>query len=173
MEIQLKELKEGKTEFDFGNQKGEILEIEKKLNFEIECFRVWGEIIKSRLEYFLNLNVDVKIILECARCLEKFEKNFEEKGNYHIRLGKDRLLNKRETEILEEDINTIYLDEPILNLISLVREMILLSIPMKPLCKEDCKGLCSICGKNKNKEECICEVKEQSPLSKIKDLLKE
>lgn len=172
MEIQLKELKEGKTQFKFKKQKGEVLEIEKKERFEIINFEVSGEITKSRLEYFLTLNVISKILFECARCLEKFEKNFEEKGEYHIKIGRDKSLDKREMEIQEDDINTIYLEEPILNLVPLVREIILLSIPMKPLCEEDCKGLCPICGKNKNKEDCKCKVELSTPLSKLKDVFK-
>ncbi len=169
MEINLKDLKEGKNSFDFGREKGNILELENE-KFKVKYFNVYGEITKSRLEYFLNLNVKSKIILECARCLENFEKDFEERGFYHVKLGKDRLLNKKEIEISEDDINTIYLEETVLNLIGIVRELILLSIPMKPLCKEDCKGLCPICGKNKNKEECTCETQEKSPLSKIKEI---
>jgi len=172
MEIQLKELKEGKTSFEFKNQKGEILEIEEKRGVKVKNFKVSGEIRKSRLEYFLILNVISKILLECARCLEKFEKDFEEKGEYHIKIGKDKLADKKEVEIQEENINTIYLDEPVLNLIPLIREIILLSLPMKPLCKEDCKGLCPLCGKNKNKEECNCKVEISTPLSKIKDVFK-
>jgi uncharacterized protein len=169
MEINLKDLKEGKNDFDFGRQKGELLEIENE-NFKVKYFNVYGEIKKSRLEYFLNINVKSKMVFECARCLENFEKDLEEKGFYHIKLGKDRLLNKKEAEIEEDDINTIYLEEPVLNLIGIVRELILLSIPMKPLCKEDCKGLCPVCGKNKNKENCNCETQEKSPLSRIKEI---
>ena len=172
MEIQLKELKEGKTEFKFTNQKGETLEIEEKTFFKVKNFKVLGEITKTRLEYFLKIKVISKILLECARCLEKFEKDFEENGEYHIKIGKDRLGDKKEAEIQEDDINTIYLDEPVLNLIPLIKEIILLSIPMKPLCKEDCKGLCPICGKNKNKENCECKLESITPLSKLKDVFK-
>ncbi len=172
MEIQLKELKEGKTQFEFKKEEGEVLQFEEKNVFKVKNFKVFGEITKSRLEYFLKIKVISKILLECARCLDKFEKDFEENGEYHIKIGKDRLGDKREVEIQEDDINTIYLDEPVLNLIPLIREIILLSIPMKPLCKEDCKGLCPVCGKNKNKEKCSCKLESDTPLSKIKDVFK-
>lgn len=172
MEIQLRDLKEGKTGFDFGKQRGEILEIRKKSGIVVKGFEVKGFITKSRLEYFLKLNLKTEVNLECARCLEKFNKSFEERGEYHIKIGRDRLLRKRDVEIQEDDINTIYLDEPVLNLIPLVRELILLALPMKPLCKEDCRGLCPVCGKNRNTEKCDCEVEIKTSLSALKDMLK-
>lgn len=172
MEIQLKELKEGKTNFDFGVQKGKILEIGENTGVKVKNFKVWGIISKSRLEYFLVLHIKAKVVLQCARCLKKFEKNFEEKGEYYIKIGKDKLLRKKEVEIQEEDINTIYLEETILNLIPLSRELILLAIPMKPLCKEDCLGLCPVCGKDRNVEKCDCEIEVQTPLSVLKDIFK-
>lgn len=172
MEIQLKELKEGKMPFQFKEQKGEILEIEKEKGFKIINFKVSGEITKSRLEYFLSLNVISKILFECARCLEKFERKLEGKGEYYIKIGKDKTFERKEMEIQEDDINTIYLEEPVLNLIPLVKEIILLLIPMKPLCDENCKGLCPVCGKNRNKEICECKIEVITPLSKLKEILK-
>ncbi len=172
MEIQLKDLKEGKTNFDFGRQKGEILEIRKKSEITVQNFEVSGFITKSRLEYFLKLNVKTKVNLECARCLERFNKIFEEKGEYHIKIGRDRLLRKRDVEIQEGDINTIHLEEPVLSLIPIIRELILLALPMKPLCRENCKGLCPVCGKNRNTEKCDCDVEIKTPLSDLKDIFK-
>lgn len=172
MEIQLKELKEGKTEFDFGTQNGKVLEIDDRMGIKVKNFRIWGTITKSRLEYFLILNIKAKVLLQCARCLKKFEKNIEEKGEYHVKMGKDKLLTKKEVEIQEDDINTIYIEETILNLIPLSRELILLAIPMKPLCKDDCLGLCPVCGKNRNFENCKCQIQSQTPFSVLKDIFK-
>jgi|Deesub1362A_J573_1020465.scaffolds.fasta_scaffold00025_58 uncharacterized protein len=172
MEIQIRDLKEGKTGFDFGKQRSEILEIRKKSGIVVKEFEVRGFITKSRLEYFLKLNVKTKVNLECARCLERFNRTFEEKGEYYIKIGRDRLLKKRDVEIQEDDINTIYLNEPVLNLVPLVRELILLALPMKPLCQENCRGLCPVCGKNRNTEKCDCEMEIKTPLSALKKMLK-
>jgi len=45
----------------------------------------------------------------------------------------------------------------------IIRDQILLNIPMKPLCSEDCKGLCTICGTDLNYSECGCIVQEIDP----------
>jgi len=38
-----------------------------------------------------------------------------------------------------------------------MREQFFLALPMKPLCREDCKGLCPVCGINRNRETCTCQ----------------
>ncbi|MEE0945611.1 MAG: DUF177 domain-containing protein [Acutalibacteraceae bacterium] len=61
-----------------------------------------------------------------------------------------------------------------LDLDELVYTEIIISLPMKHLCREDCKGLCSICGKNLNEGGCNCETKQIDPrLSALAELLKE
>lgn len=49
-----------------------------------------------------------------------------------------------------------YRDEKI-DLGEVVREQLYLALPMKPLCREDCKGLCPVCGVNRNRETCTCQ----------------
>ncbi|HUR21173.1 MAG TPA: DUF177 domain-containing protein, partial [Vicinamibacterales bacterium] len=49
-----------------------------------------------------------------------------------------------------------YRDEQI-DLGEVVREQLYLTLPMKPLCREDCKGLCPVCGVNRNRETCTCQ----------------
>lgn len=49
-----------------------------------------------------------------------------------------------------------YRDEKI-DLGEVVREQLYLALPMKPLCQEDCKGLCPVCGVNRNRETCTCQ----------------
>ncbi len=61
-----------------------------------------------------------------------------------------------------------------LDLSELVRDEVLLSLPMKHLCRPDCKGICVKCGKNLNSGDCGCSAKEIDPrLSALADLLKE
>jgi uncharacterized protein len=49
-----------------------------------------------------------------------------------------------------------YRDDKI-DLTEVVREQLYLALPMKPLCREDCKGLCPVCGVNRNRETCTCQ----------------
>lgn len=77
------------------------------------------------------------------------------------------------TEIENEDNDDILLvTEMELNLAELCRTDVLLHIPMKHLCSEDCKGLCPICGKNLNEGECGCNKKQIDPrLAALAELL--
>jgi uncharacterized protein len=78
-------------------------------------------------------------------------------------------------ELKEEDLMVEYLeDAEKFNLSNFIREEILLQTPMKPLCDDNCKGICPICGSNKNENPCDCEEKqkrENSPFAKLKVLL--
>ena len=53
-----------------------------------------------------------------------------------------------------------------------IRQAILLSMPVKPLCRQDCKGICALCGKNKNQVDCDCAPPRTSPFSKLKQFKK-
>lgn len=50
-----------------------------------------------------------------------------------------------------------------INPAALLWEEFLLALPVKPLCRTDCKGLCSVCGKNRNEEPCACTEDESDP----------
>lgn len=69
------------------------------------------------------------------------------------------------TDLIKVEGDSFSVDE-------LVRSNIILNIPMKHLCKEDCKGLCPICGQNLNKGTCSCVKENNSPFNVLKDLIK-
>jgi uncharacterized protein len=97
---------------------------------------------------------------ECGRCLENFElpleTEFEELFTYeHNPLSEDEL-------IIPEDGN--------INFESYIRDYVLLEIPINPICKPDCRGLCDICGENLNLRECGHE--HQKPLTKMASAMK-
>lgn len=78
-------------------------------------------------------------------------------------------------EIVGTDNDEIILVEDLkLDLDELVYTEVIISLPMKHLCREDCKGICPSCGKNLNDTECNCETKQIDPrLQALADLLKE
>jgi uncharacterized protein len=79
---------------------------------------------------------------------------------------------ERELEIEDEDLATAYYREGLLDLIDLLREQFQLALPMKPLCTEDCRGLCPECGTNLNRVDCGCAPKWEDPrLAPLKGLL--
>jgi uncharacterized protein len=62
-----------------------------------------------------------------------------------------------EQEVAEDDLGVSYYRDDVVDLGELMREQFFLALPMKPLCQEDCRGLCPVCGINRNRETCTCE----------------
>jgi uncharacterized protein len=70
-----------------------------------------------------------------------------------------------------EDLNVSILDGPGIDLDQLVREQVLLAKPAQILCSEDCRGLCPVCGADRNTSFCECEAQQvDSRWEKLKDL---
>lgn len=72
-----------------------------------------------------------------------------------------------EVELVEEDLGVVNLVEPLLDTRPIVIEQLHLGIPMKPLCREDCKGLCGECGGDLNDGPCGCGPKGDARLAKL------
>jgi len=90
----------------------------------------------------------------CSRCLEEIKQH--EKRNFHIEFKNksDYAINGKSTRETDENKNEYIVENNCINLGPFLRDQIILSIPMKPLCSEECKGLCPICGVNLNKTTC-------------------
>lgn len=89
-------------------------------------------------------NVKADLLLNCSRCLEEFTYNLD------LELEEDFCKKQQEQEeamILEG--NTVDFEEIVLNAIDF-------ALPIKKLCKEDCKGICFSCGTNLNTKTCLC-----------------
>jgi uncharacterized protein len=93
----------------------------------------------------------------CARCVEPVELPLEGDFDLIFRpLGADADAPERSITADEAEIG--YYQEDSLVLEDVLREQVLLSLPVRTLCKPDCKGLCPRCGVNRNSQVCSCEV---------------
>jgi len=116
-----------------------------------------------------------EVSLACSRCLVNF--SFPVKVDFDVEYVPEREFTKiEEHELTKGELDiTFYRDDEI-DIDELLREQILLAIPMKPLCSADCKGLCPSCGKNLNEDKCICSVEAIDPrlavLKRLKESLK-
>jgi len=96
--------------------------------------------------------------LACSRCLEPYP--FASSSTFHLRFRPRPELPQQEEEELEiapDELDVEFYTERSVSLRELALEQIQLSIPMKPLCDENCLGLCPQCGANRNRESCKCE----------------
>ena len=156
----------------------EVIGATKPFEFSLDLndLELWGEKpfktpvkINGKVEnccsvVTLAYTAEFTLDTNCANCLKSIKKEFSLDFNHII----VRELNDDDNDelICAEDDN-IVLDE-------LVTSDVLLSIPFKILCKDDCKGLCSICGADKNENPCDCKPKSGiSHFSALKELFDE
>lgn len=114
------------------------------------------EILKDRDRYRLTGGLQTTVELVCSRCLESFRIPIDAPIDLRY-LPRGENAGEGEREIEEEDLTTAYYRDEQIDLGQLVREQIWLAMPMKPLCREDCQGLCPVCGVNRNLGRCQCE----------------
>ena len=93
----------------------------------------------------LNANLKGNLELICSRCLDTFI--------YPIDIDIEERFTSNETL---EDEEVILVNSDVIDITEIVEKAIISTLPIKRLCKEDCKGLCQSCGANLNKEECSC-----------------
>jgi len=91
----------------------------------------------------------------CSRCLEPMDLPIAVESQF---LGsKDPELVVRGSHAIgSQDLDVVFIPEPVLDELALVQEQFQLQLPMHPLCREACEGLCPLCGKNWNKGRCNC-----------------
>jgi uncharacterized protein len=113
--------------------------------------------------------------LVCVRCLEPVEEILNRKFDLFFR-ERDSLVfdENEEIELEEADTSTAFIVGTELALVDIFREQILLAGPMKPVCRDECKGLCSTCGTNLNDASCGCpKEKIDSPFEQLLELKKQ
>ena len=96
----------------------------------------------------------------CARCLEPVVSDIANSYDLLYRPeGSDD--GKEELSVTAAEAEISYYAGTGLELVDVLREQLLLAVPLKIVCRTDCKGLCPSCGKNRNVEPCNCAVKNE------------
>jgi uncharacterized protein len=109
--------------------------------------------------------------LECSRCLEPYRDVLQGEVDFSIREVEGG--HDTETEEAPDDELVIPAHATEVDIMAPIREALVLAVPVKPLCREDCLGLCPICGVNHNEQTCDCKVeKADSRWDGLRDLLK-
>jgi uncharacterized protein len=130
------------------------------------------EIHKDKDKFRLVGTVVTELELPCSRCLEPFR--LPVAAPFDLRyLPASEVSSDGEREVGDEDLETSYYENDAIDLNGLMREQFYLALPMKPLCQDDCRGLCPQCGTNLNTGNCSCApVWEDPRLAALKNLLK-
>ena len=107
---------------------------------------------------YVQASVRASVTLLCSRCLSSFERPVD--LSCEGKFTGDVLAKESEDE---EDVETFPLEGTFCHLDEMIRHEIVLSLPMKPLCSDECKGLCPKCGKNLNEGDCDCIAPKAPP----------
>jgi uncharacterized protein len=106
--------------------------------------------------------IETKVELLCARCLEPVVDEVHRSFDlFYSPLPKGE--KPEEARLKEDDAEIGFFEGEGLFLADLLREQVLLALPMKVICRSDCRGLCPNCGANLNHEECRCETHSTDP----------
>lgn len=122
---------------------------------------VTGTAVRRGSRVLFGARVESTVHLECSRCLEEFDLRLES--------GFDLVFHREERAKLPEGMDEedfILLTDTSENRFDIfprVRESILLELPIRFLCSDDCKGLCAACGANLNEGDCGCSKKRDDP----------
>ncbi len=109
-----------------------------------------------------TINISAVFQTFCSRCLETIKLPFD--------VTVKKLVRREEAEDFED---VIYVDNGyFFDITEEIRTQLYFEFPAKPLCKEDCKGLCPVCGCNLNNTTCSCDIRTTDPrLAVLKKLI--
>lgn len=143
--------------------------------FEFEKIQISDDLVLRNFEGLVTIgrtpqglivqgDFSAETTLECGRCLIDFD--------HELNWDFTELYAFNKKSVSESDL--LVPEDQQIDLQPLIREYALLEIPINPICKPGCKGLCSVCGENLNEIDCgHKDFSEESPFSGLKDLLDE
>lgn len=134
---------------------------------------VRGTAVKTEDGFLVTGTLATSVILECSRCLEPFIYHIE--ADFVEEFVPQTSKNSRTGTVfseLAEEVSTYQGDY--IDISELITESVLLDIPMKAVCRTDCRGICPDCGQALNETTCQCNPHKPDPrLAVLADLLKD
>ncbi len=116
---------------------------------------IGGLLERAERGYLLHAEVKGAARLRCVRCLSEFSFSFVEALDLRL-LPLTLSPRDDETRLEKVELEVRFYGEPVLDLADLAAEQLALAVPMKPLCRESCRGLCPRCGADLNRGPCGC-----------------
>ena len=164
MKIAVKDIKTSPTEIHFVEEVHElngVLERGSDAEYRFTVPLHVGMVhTRSGEDLMFSATLNSEIVGRCGRCLEEYTLSLAREFSRVLSPG--RTLD-REQELTADELSASFYSEEEVDLSALVHEETLLALPSRPLCREDCRGLCSQCGINLNVESCECRPEWKEP----------
>lgn len=155
------------------NYEGKRLDIDETLTIEnrfgdafqiLEPITVTGQMVNIGGSLELDAKGEAKLRLVCDRCLEEFEQVLPFVIQERFKKAESDGAAEPNPDIVMLEGDTVALD-------ALIYDAVVMHLPSKVLCDEDCKGLCPSCGQNLNQGDCKCDTRPTDPRFDILDKL--
>ena len=161
MIVDLTIIDDGQSLFDYRLEPNQI-DLESETAKLLDVVEVKGKLRKGIVQTDFEGEISTVLEVECTRCLRKVETPL----NIVFTVGfvsAEHYTKEKDAEVNVRDLEVSISDNDRINLNEIVREQILLNLPERIFCREDCSGLCQKCGANRNLVDCNCEEKEIDP----------
>ncbi len=133
--------------------------------------RATAELVDGQIRIYGQLHTRIEMV--CARCLESVVEDLSRDFDLYYRPLKS-VAGHGEVKLDDEEADVAFFDGEGLFLADALAEQVNLAIPMKVICRSDCRGLCAHCGANLNHEECHCQTQASdprlAPLARVKQV---
>ncbi len=147
LRINISKLSEGVHDYKFIVEP-RLLDLDERFN---KPLNVNARLDKTTNKIFLTSELESDAEVECDRCLNPFIQHLQASYNILYTYEDRSILDNESDDVQVISIGKVYLD-----LAEDVRQYLLLAVPIKLICKDDCAGLCPTCGKNLNETKCNC-----------------
>ena len=128
----------------------------------LEPPEVSREITRKGNQIILNGRLTARAQVDCDRCLKSIELPLRTEFNLQYVTAGD-YATTHAAELEETDLALSVFDGETIDVDEIVREQVLLAVPTRSLCREDCKGFCPVCGADRNLKECGCQTEDTDP----------
>ena len=169
MRIELENLEGGKGDFAHVYNPDELNPVDERVKLTAPA-SINGKIRLAGNEVFVNGHVDTRAQVECDRCLKPIE--LPVNADFELEYITDsEYESSGVAELTEAEMSVSVFDGDAIDVDEIVKEQILLAVPTRMLCREDCKGICPQCGTDRNTGVCNCVTEDIDPRwAALKDL---
>jgi uncharacterized protein len=159
--IELDSVRASRKSFEHVYEPGELNLDDDRVQL-LERPVISGAIDRSGNELGISGRLTTRVQVDCDRCLKPVVVPVE--TEFNLKYVTPAAYAAIETvELDERDLNLSTFDGAQIDIDEIVREQLLLAVPVRALCRENCQGLCPICGADKNERECDCQTEEGDP----------